>query len=236
MVDEVSKWFGDFQAVNNVSFDVKRGEILGFLGPNGAGKSTTLKMITTYFAPSSGNIFVNGYSIYEDPEKVRESIGYLPEQTALYPELKVIEQLNFAAGVRGLSGVAKKVAIEEAVEACSLQEVVNKLCGVLSKGYKQRVGLAQAIIGKPDLLILDEPTSGLDPLQIIQIRDLIKKLAESRALVLSTHILQEVNAVCTKVVIINRGRIVFSGLLNELKSPLEETFVKVVVKEEGDVC
>lgn len=235
VVDSVSKWFGDFQALKEVSFEVKRGDILGFLGPNGAGKSTTLKIITTFLSPTSGNVFVNGVSVHENPEAVREFIGYLPEQTPLYPELRVIEQLEFAAGIRGLSGNAKKMAIEEALEVCDLKDVTKKLCGVLSKGYKQRVGLAQAIISKPDLLILDEPTSGLDPIQIIQIRDLIKTLAQSRAVVLSTHILQEVSAVCTRVVIISRGKVVFKNDISALDRPLEEVFVRVISSEEQAV-
>ncbi|MCS6893341.1 MAG: ABC transporter ATP-binding protein [Deltaproteobacteria bacterium] len=233
VVESVSKWFNDFQALDSVSFEVNRGEILGFLGPNGAGKSTTLKIITTFLTPSSGDVRVNGYSILKQPEQVRESVGYLPEQSPLYPELRVIEQLQFAAGLRGLHGIEKKRAIEEAIESCSLSEVLNKLCGVLSKGFRQRVGLAQAIISKPDLLILDEPTSGLDPIQILQIRELIKKLAASRAVVLSTHIMQEVQAVCTRVVVINRGKIVFGRELKELDRPLEEVFVKVIAGSEN---
>lgn len=231
VVDSVSKWFGDLQVLKDVSFEAQRGDILGFLGPNGAGKSTTLKIVTTFLAPSSGNVFVNGTSVLENPEAVRECIGYLPEQTPLYPELRVIEQLEFAAGIRGLAGNAKKMAIEEAIEVCNLQDVTKKLCGVLSKGFKQRVGLAQAIISKPDLLILDEPTSGLDPIQIIQIRELIKTLAKSRAVVLSTHILQEVSAVCTKVVIISSGKVVFKSDINSLDKPLEEVFIKAISSE-----
>jgi ABC-2 type transport system ATP-binding protein len=185
--------------------------------------------VTTFLAPSSGNVFVNGVSILKNPQAVRESIGYLPEQTPLYSYLKVKEQLEFVATLRGFTGAKKKLAIEEVIESCGLAEVTRKQCGFLSKGFKQRVALAQALIGSPDLLILDEPTSGLDPLQIIQIRELIRKLAKDRAVVLSTHILQEVTAVCSHVVIINRGRVVFDSPLNATAGNLEQIFVQRVL-------
>ena len=233
-VEEVTKKFDETEAVSKVSFSVNRGDILGFLGPNGAGKSTTLKIITTYIPPTSGNVYVNGISILENPQEVREMIGYLPEQVPLYSYLKTREQLEFVAGLRGLTGVKKKLALEEVIEGCGLSEVLNKQCGVLSKGFKQRVALAQALLGSPQLLILDEPTSGLDPLQIIQIRELIKKLSKEKAVVLSTHILQEVSAVCTHVVIINRGKIVFDSPLGMITGSLEQIFVQRVI-ENGKV-
>ncbi len=229
-VSQVSKWFNEFQALKDVTFEAKPGDVVGFLGPNGAGKSTTLKIITTFLPPDSGDVEVNGYSVKVNPQQVREYIGYLPEQSPLYPDLRVIEQLEFAAGLRGLDGARKRLAIEEVIELCALNDVTKKLCGVLSKGFKQRVGLAQAILGKPELLILDEPTSGLDPIQIIQIRELVKKLSENRVILLSTHILQEVSAVCNKVVIINKGTVVFSSPIKDLSIPLEEVFIKNISK------
>lgn len=222
-VNNVAKRYGDFYAVSDVSFTANIGEIVGFLGPNGAGKTSTLRMMVTYLPPSSGDITVGGFSVRTKGDEVRKLIGYLPETPPLYPELTVKEYLSFVARLKGVKDV--KEAVERAIQKCFLLEVTNKLCGYLSKGFKQRVGIAQAIIHDPEVVILDEPTSGLDPKQIIEIRELIKSLGKGKVVVLSTHILPEVSMVCDKVVIINKGKTVVEKKLTELEKSLEETFL-----------
>ncbi|MCB1194962.1 ATP-binding cassette domain-containing protein [bacterium] len=216
-VRNLSKRYGITQAVRDVSFEVKRGEVLGFLGPNGAGKTTTMKIITCYIPPTDGTVSVAGFDILENPLDVRKRIGYLPESTPLYTDLMVEEYLYFIAQMRQIPLSLRQQRIKKIIETCSLKEVLKKDIGQLSKGFKQRVGLAQAMIHDPDILILDEPTSGLDPNQIIEIRQLIKKLGKEKTIILSTHILPEVSATCDRVIIINEGQLVASGTPSELQ-------------------
>ncbi len=215
-VQGITKSFGTTLALDDVSFGIGKGEILGFLGPNGAGKSTTMKIITTFIAPDSGTVKVDGIDVLEQPLAVRGRIGYLPENVPLYPDMNVQEYLTFVGRARGLDGARLKQRLDWCVEACGLVTEFMKPIGDLSKGFKQRTGLAQALIHDPDILILDEPTSGLDPLQILGIRDLIKSLAGHKTIIFSTHILQEVSPVTDRVVIINEGRIIADGHLEEL--------------------
>ncbi|MBU8869279.1 MAG: ABC transporter ATP-binding protein [Gemmatimonadales bacterium] len=212
----ITKSFGTMLALDDVSFGIGRGEILGFLGPNGAGKSTTMKIITTFLAPDSGSVTVDGIDVLEKPLDVRGKIGYLPENVPLYLDMNVHEYLTFVGRARGLEGVALRDRLDWCVEACGLVTEYMKNIGELSKGFRQRTGLAQALIHDPEILILDEPTSGLDPLQIIGIRDLIKSLAGSKTIIFSTHILQEVAPVTDRVVIINEGRIIADGKVDSL--------------------
>ncbi len=215
-VNGLGKYYGSLEAVKGVSFKIERGEIVGLLGPNGAGKTTIMKMLTCFMFPSYGDATLNGFNIYEDPLNVKRSLGYLPETAPLYPDLNVMEYLDFIADARGLVGSNKKERIERVIDECSLEGVVYKTIGSLSKGYRQRTGLAQAIIHNPEILILDEPTSGLDPNQIIEIRELIKQLGKEKTVILSTHILQEVEATCSNVLILNEGKIVASGTTDEI--------------------
>jgi len=216
-VRNVSKRFGQTVALDGVSMMVERGEILGFLGPNGAGKSTAMKIITSYLAPDAGEVVVDGMKVGEKPLDVRSRIGYMPENVPLYPDMRVQEYLEFVGRARGLSGSNLRSRLAWAVEACHLEPVYKQSILELSKGFRQRTGLAQALIHDPEILILDEPTSGLDPLQIIGIRELIKELGRSKTILFSTHILQEVAPVTDRVVIINQGRIVADGRIGELK-------------------
>jgi len=213
----VSKSFGTMLALDDVSFGLTKGEILGFLGPNGAGKSTTMKIITTFLAPDAGTVKVDGIDVLEQPLAVRGRIGYLPENVPLYLDMNVKEYLTFVGQARGLSGVRLGERLDWCVEACGLVTEYKKNIGELSKGYRQRTGLAQALIHDPDILILDEPTSGLDPLQILGIRDLIKSLAGHKTIIFSTHILQEVTPVTDRVVIINEGQIIADGRVGDLQ-------------------
>jgi ABC-2 type transport system ATP-binding protein len=207
-VKQLVKRYGDVVAIDHVSFTVDRGEILAFLGPNGAGKTTTMRILTCFMPATTGTANVAGFDIFEQPMEVKRRIGYLPENPPLYPEMTVSEYLRFVAKIKGLSGQKVTEALGTALEKCSLTDVARRLIANLSKGYRQRVGLAQALIHNPEVLILDEPTVGLDPKQIIEIRELIKGLRGEHTIILSTHILPEATAVCQKVVIINRGRIV----------------------------
>ncbi len=209
-LENVCKYFGDFKALDNVSFEIKEGEIIGFLGPNGAGKTTTMRIITCFMEQTSGNVSVYGFNNLTQQDEIKRIIGYLPEQPPLYPELSVEEYLYFVAQVKEVPKEKLKKRVDEVIELVGLSEKRNFLISHLSKGYKQRVGIAQAIIHEPKLLILDEPTIGLDPIQIIEVRELIKSLStvEKRTIILSTHILQEVNSVCQRAIIINRGKIV----------------------------
>ncbi|WP_422445213.1 ABC transporter ATP-binding protein [Thermoanaerobacterium sp. DL9XJH110] len=204
----VTKRYGNKTAVNNISLFVKRGEILGLLGPNGAGKSTTMRLITGYIHPSSGLVRVAGYDVAKQPVAAKRHIGYLPETPPLYKEMTVRDFLNFAAELKGYKGKDKNSRIIKAMEEVGISDVKNRLIGHISRGYRQRVGLAQALIGEPEVLILDEPTVGLDPQQIIEIRQLIKNLAGRRTVILSSHILPEVSSLCHRVAIINKGRLI----------------------------
>ena len=211
VVENLTKKYGSQRAVDNISFEVKTGEILGFLGPNGAGKTTTMKMITCYMAPNEGDVKVNGMSILEKPDAIKKVIGYLPESNPLYYDMMVLDYLQFVAELQGVPADKIQSRIAEMVKVCGLNVEKHKKIGELSKGYKQRVGLAQAMIHDPEILILDEPTSGLDPNQIIEIRKLIREIGKSKTVVLSTHILPEVEATCDRILIINNGKIVADG-------------------------
>ena len=217
-VENLRKTFGNVVAVDNISFKVHRGEILGLLGPNGAGKTTTMRILTCYIAPDGGTAKVAGVDITEDPLEVKRHIGYLPENAPVYTEMTVKEYLQFMADVRGCKGAARKERLEWVVEHCGLEPKYLATIGTLSKGYRQRVGLAQAMIHDPDMLILDEPTSGLDPRQIIEIRELILQIGKTKTVFLSTHIMQEVEAVCGRSVIIHKGRIVADGRPDDLRA------------------
>jgi ABC-2 type transport system ATP-binding protein len=207
-VQQVSRYFGDVTAVNDVSFKVEKGEIVGFLGPNAAGKTTTMRILTTYLPATSGTATVAGFDVHEQSMDVRKRIGYLPENPPLYQDMRVKDYLEFVAKIKGVSPVDRNKAVNEAMGRTALDERSTSVIKFLSKGYKQRVGLAQALVHNPDVLILDEPTSGLDPKQIIQVRELIKELAEKHTIILSTHILPEVSMTCERVVIIDKGSIV----------------------------
>ena len=217
-VENLVKSFGPKLAVNDVSFTVGRGEVLGFLGPNGAGKSTTMRMLTGFIPPTSGKITVGGYNVVEDPLPAKRQIGYLPENAPGYADMTVHGFLSFAAELRGFQGEARKQAVHRAVELCFLESVLYQVIDTLSKGYKHRTCLAQALIHDPDILIMDEPTDGLDPNQKYEVRNLIKRMGEKKAIIFSTHILEEVEAACTRVIIIDRGRIVANGTPQELKA------------------
>ncbi len=215
-VEHLTKSFGSVHAVAGVSFDVAKGEVVGLLGPNGAGKTTTMRVITGYLAADSGTVTVNGISVEADPVATRRLIGYLPEDTPLYPDLEVVEFLHYIARLRDVPSTEITGRVKEMVTTCGLGAVVGRSVGELSRGYRQRVGLAQAMIHHPPVLILDEPTSGLDPNQIVQIRNLIKELGRERTVILSTHILQEVEATCSRSLIISNGSLVGHGTLDEL--------------------
>jgi len=235
-VENLVKAFGPKLAVNDVSVTVERGEVLGFRGPNGAGKSTTMRMITGFIPPTSGKITIGGYDMLEDPLPAKRLIGYLPENAPGYADMTVHGFLNFIAELRGLRGDAKKRAIHRAAEHCLLNTVLYQTIDTLSKGYKHRTGLAQALIHDPDILIMDEPTDGLDPNQKHDVRNLIKRMGENKAIIFSTHILEEVEAACTRVIIIDRGRIVANGTPQELKarSPegrLEDVFRSITLPD-----
>ncbi len=217
VVENITKQFGPQKAVDNVSFTVKTGEILGFLGPNGAGKSTTMKAITCYLSPNQGDIKVGGISINEDPEAIKSKIGYLPESNPLYTDMPVINYLRFIAEIHGIDKVKINNRIREMVEVCGLEGEKHKKIGELSKGYRQRVGLAQALIHDPQVLVLDEPTTGLDPNQIVEIRELIRKIGREKTVLLSSHILAEVEATCDRILIINKGKIVADGTSGDLR-------------------
>jgi ABC-2 type transport system ATP-binding protein len=216
-VHNLTKLYGEQKAVDGISFDVKTGEILGFLGPNGAGKTTTMKIITCYMPATSGRVEVDGLDNVEHSLEVRRKIGYLPEMNPLYLDMNVVDYLEYSAQLHGSRGSALQHRIKEMVHTCGLEDVRHKDIGELSKGYRQRVGLAQAMIHDPEVLILDEPTSGLDPNQIVEIRNLIKQLGRAKTVVLSTHILSEVQATCDRVLIINEGRIVADGTPEQLQ-------------------
>lgn len=216
-VRNLTKYYGQEKAVDDISFDVKTGEILGFLGPNGAGKTTTMKIITCYMPQSSGRVEVDGLDTVEHSLEVRRKIGYLPEHNPLYTDMNVLEYLEFCAQLHGLRNGVLKQRLKEMVEVCGLAEVRHKDIGELSKGYRQRVGLAQAMIHDPEVLILDEPTSGLDPNQIVEIRKLIRQLGRAKTVILSTHILPEVQATCDRVIIIHEGKIVADGTPAQLQ-------------------
>ena len=221
LVSNLSKFYGDAKAVDDISFEVHSGEILGFLGPNGAGKTTTMRIITCYLMPSAGSIKVEGLDILEESLEVRRLVGYLPEQNPLYLDMNVLEYLEYTAQLQGVGKEMIPRRLREMVGVCGLGEMKHKDIGQLSKGYRQRVGLAAAMIHDPKVLILDEPTSGLDPNQIVEIRSLIRDIGKQKTVVLSTHILPEVQATCNRVVIINRGKIVADGPIEDLQRNMQ---------------
>ncbi len=229
-VENLTKYYGVKKAVDNISFNVKKGEILGFLGPNAAGKTTTMRIITCYLSASSGTVRVAGYDIFENQLEVKKRIGYMPETPPLYTDMTVISYLNFVGSIKGLSGKKLCDRVKEVMNMTSVENVKNRITGKLSKGYRQRVGLAQALIHDPDILILDEPTAGLDPKQIIETRELIKSLAGQHTIVVSTHILPEVSMTCDRVLIINEGQIVAEDNIENLKKRIkgsETIFVEI---------
>ena len=228
--DRLSKFYGPFAAARDVSFKVNEGELVAFLGPNGAGKSTTMKMLTGYLAPSEGTARIAGHDMYHDRIAGSQRLGYLPENGPLYPDMTPHGMLSFFADARGMSPARKKERISAVIDLCDLKSVVYKPISKLSKGFRQRVGMAQALLHEPDVLILDEPTAGLDPNQIREVRKTMHKLKETKTILLSTHILQEVEAMASRVVMIHDGRLVFQGSVDELKSvkgDLAEAFHKL---------
>src|SRR5690349_9792267 len=220
-IDNLVKAFGPKRAVDGISFTVERGEVLGFLGPNGAGKSTTMRMITGFMPPTSGRITVGTHDVLESPIEAKRLIGYLPENAASYPDMTVASFLDFVAELRGLAGGARKKAVNRVVELCFLEGVLHQSIDTLSKGYKHRTCLAQSLIHDPDVLIMDEPTDGLDPNQKHEVRNLIRELGRNKAIIFSTHILEEVDAACSRAIIIDRGRIVANGTPEELRGMSE---------------
>jgi ABC-2 type transport system ATP-binding protein len=234
-VNNLSRYYGDFGAVQNISFDIKRGEILGFLGPNGAGKSTTMQMITGTLAPTTGQISVGGYDLLDDPLKAKAALGYLPEQPPLYREMVVEEYLQFCAKLHHVPRRKVKNAVDRAIEQCGLNTVNKRLIGNLSKGYQQRVGIAQAIIHTPSIVILDEPTVGLDPIQIREIRKLIRGLGEEHSVILSTHILPEVQAICNHVQIINHGELILSDTIDGLFTQMHNNHLKIGLRRPPEI-
>ncbi|HAU87726.1 MAG TPA: ABC transporter [Lachnospiraceae bacterium] len=229
-VKNLVKKYSDHAAVDNLSFTLEKGHVLGFLGPNGAGKSTTMNIITGYLQATSGSVKVNGHDIEEEPDLVKNSIGYLPEIPPLYPDMRVKEYLTFVAELKKVKKAERKGMIQEIIQMIGLQDVENRLIQHLSKGYKQRVGLAGAIMGYPDLIILDEPTVGLDPKQVIEIRELIRKLSEKHTIILSSHILSEVSAVCDEIMIINKGKLVVRDTPENLSQSDGKTSLAIKAK------
>jgi ABC-2 type transport system ATP-binding protein len=228
----LTKFYGSIGAIKNVSFQIEKGEVVGFLGPNGAGKSTTIRILTCYMPPSAGTARVEGFDVMENSLQIRQRIGYLPESVPLYNDLTVSRFLRFAAGSKGVEARRMSVEISRVVSACGLEKNTNRIIRNLSKGFRQRVGLAQALLNDPSVLILDEPTIGLDPTHIIEIRRLIQKLSEERTILLSSHILPEVAQLCRRVIIINKGEIVATDSPSNLTSQLQKT-VKIVLEVSG---
>lgn len=235
VVDNITKRYGIQKAIDNVSFVVKTGEILGFLGPNGAGKSTTMKAITSFLMPNSGDIKVGELSIHSQPDDIKKNIGYLPENNPLYNDMAVLDYLAFIAGLHGIEKSKVKERILEMVNVCGLEGEKHKKISELSKGYKQRVGLAQALIHDPKVLILDEPTTGLDPNQIVEIRELIREIGKEKTVILSSHILAEVEATCDRILIINKGKIVADGTPAELRSQAKGQELVKLTLEDADL-
>ncbi|MEM6362483.1 MAG: gliding motility-associated ABC transporter ATP-binding subunit GldA [Bacteroidota bacterium] len=232
LIKDLVKCFGTQNAIDSVSFEVKEGEIVGFLGPNGAGKSTTMKIATCYLTPTSGKVKINGLDVTERPEEVKKLIGYLPEHNPLYLDMYVREYLTFSGKVHGLRGIGLTARVDEMIRLCGLTKEQNKKLEALSKGYRQRVGLAQALIHDPKVLILDEPTTGLDPNQIIEIRNLIRSVSKDKTVLFSSHIMQEVQALCDRVVVINNGKLVANDQIESLK--LEENKAVIIKVEFSD--
>ncbi len=235
IVENLTKKYGTQKAVDNISFEVKTGEVLGFLGPNGAGKTTTMKAITTFLIPDEGSIMVGDMSVYDKPEEIKKHIGYLPENNPLYEDMPVLDYLHFVANIEGIEKSKILDKVREVVDTCGIEGEKHKKINELSKGFKQRVGLAQALIHDPEILILDEPTTGLDPNQIIEIRELIKKIGKEKTVILSSHILAEVEATCDRIMIINKGKIVADGTSLELRKHAQGKEILKVTIEDGDI-
>jgi ABC-2 type transport system ATP-binding protein len=216
--ENLTKYYDEFCAVDGISLDVEKGEIVGLLGPNGAGKTTTLRMLTGYFAPSAGDIRVKDVSVRENPLAAKRQIGYLPESAPLYKSMLVYDYLDHVARIRGLAGDTKDKRLKELAEICGLYGIMHKTIDTLSKGLKQRVGLAHAMMSDPEILVLDEPTSGLDPNQIVEIREIIRKIGQEKTVILSTHILSEAEATCDRIIIINKGKIIADGSTSDIKA------------------
>lgn len=233
VIENLTKKYGAQKAVDNISMKVATGEILGFLGPNGAGKTTTMKMITNYIAPDEGKIFIGGKSVSENPQEIRRNIGYLSENNPLYHDMPIIDYLSFCAEIQGIEKSKIPGRVVEMIKTTGLNREKHKKIGELSKGYQQRVGLAQAIIHNPKVLILDEPTSGLDPNQIVEIRKLIRELGREKTVILSTHILPEVEATCDRIFIINKGRIVADGTADSLRKQAQGSEILRIKIEDG---
>ncbi len=235
-IKQISKNYGEIKAVEDLNFTIEKGEVLGLLGPNGAGKSTTIRMLCCYLKPTEGNIIVNGKSILENSQLVKKMIGYLPESAPLYSDMIVYDYLNYIAEIRGIEKDKKEKRIKELAETCVIKEVMSKNISQLSKGYKQRVGLAHALMGDPEILVLDEPTSGLDPNQIIEIRELIKKIGKKKTVIICSHILSEVEATCNRVVIISKGKVVADGTTETLKKGnVKSKTVLLEIAKEGNL-
>ena len=222
-VENLTRYYGTRRAINNLSFQIEKGEVVGFLGPNGAGKSTTMNIISCILSASSGSVKINGFDTFEQSLEIRKVIGYLPETPPLYPDMVVTDYLNFSAGIRGVDAKKTTAAVQRVLEKCSLKDVGHRIIGRLSKGYQQRVGLAQAMVHDPEILILDEPTIGLDPIQIIEIRKLIQELAAEHTIILSSHILPEITQICKRVIIINEGEIAAVDSLGGLTASLRKS-------------
>ena len=234
VVENLTKTYGAQRAVDNISFKVKTGEVLGFLGPNGAGKTTTMKAITTFLTPTDGEIRVGTFSVKDEPEEVKRNIGYLPENNPLYQEMPIIDYLKFVAELQGIEKGIIKERIREMIDICGLEGEKHKKINELSKGYKQRTGLAQALIHNPEVLILDEPTVGLDPNQIVEIRKLIKNIGKEKTVILSSHILAEVEATCDRIMIINKGKIVADGTADDLRKHAQGKEIIKTTIEDGN--
>jgi len=232
--ENISKHYGSVKALDAVSFEIRQGEILGLLGPNGAGKTTAMRILTGFFPPTRGRVWIKGRELFKDPTRMKRSIGYLPEAVSLYQDMQVQEFLSFVAALRHVPKKLRKKEIDDKLSRCGLWEVKNRLIKKLSKGFRQRVGIAQALIGDPDVLVLDEPTSSLDPKQIIEIRTLIRELGRERTLILSTHILPEVSMVCDRVIVINKGKVIASGTADELEVKVQDRFEINVVMGDRD--
>lgn len=232
--ENVSKRYGSFQALRDISFEIKEGETVGFLGPNGAGKTTAMRVLSGFFPPTSGRVWIRGVNLFKQPQKAKRFLGYLPESVNLYPDMRVVEYLGFVARLKGVPSYERKLHVQNKMILCGLVDVESRLIGRLSKGYRQRVGIAQALIADPSVLILDEPTTGLDPQQITQVRELIRAIGHHRAVILSTHILPEVSMLCNRVLMIHQGRILASGTVNELEAFLKDReVIHIMIKERG---
>ena len=232
-VNGLTKHYGPIEAIHDISFDIEKGEIVGFLGPNGAGKTTTMRILTGFVSATRGTAVLAGFDVHEKPLEVKRLVGYLPENVPLYPEMRVKSYLRYVAEIRGLSRSSAKIEVDRVMERCGVASIADRTIRHISKGYRQRAGLAQALIGNPPVLILDEPTVGLDPKQIINIRQTIKELADDHTVLLSTHILPEVAMICGRVIILNQGRIVAQEAMTDLAGDrsLEEVFIEAISVE-----